>query len=717
MKLTTFGDEFIFECNFGEQGPAKNAGFKWHRSRQIWHTKDWRDADKIIQYADESAWAKIKEGVLQSHIARLASTSHDSDIEIPIPSGLSLRNFQKASVSFYKHLKEQGRPGMLIGDEMGTGKSVQACAIINSDEKIRKVLIVCPASLKLNWQREVSKWMVRPMTVKVIDTKSKVIDVSADVLITNYDIMVKLRPALEEIDFDLIICDESHSLKNSKAQRTVAILGGMRPATEEEQKRDKVMEKKVKKLSTQFWVMMTGTPILNRPCELWTTVSLLDKQGLGQDFFAFHQAYCGAKKTFGGHWDFSGASKTEELQEMLRSSFMIRRLKKDVLSELPDKQRSIIPLEAAAKAKKLVQEENDMAAKKKVMEAKVEEKRKKLEILKPGEHLPEGDAALVAELSAQIGETIDEMTMLRRDLAVLKAKECKEILINAATTHPVVIFAHHHEALDLTVANLKGAKLRVDKIDGRDNTEHRQSAVDRFQAGELDAVVLGIKAAGVGLTLTNSSHVIFLELDWTPGVMAQAEDRCHRIGQKDSVQVDYLVYDNSMDAHLAQMLLSKETTISEIMDDNSAPSMTAEEATQFWEEDATRRLHEWIRKEVNRLKAEKARAEKLAEEQSNTLKKAVETMKRVSDPERFVRGFFHGENIHFADGVIQINGVLTTIKRYGSTTRIDGNEVTTIPEGIEAAWHANKCCLCGKPLTDPRSIELGIGPHCEKMMP
>ncbi len=717
MDLTTFGDEFIFECKFGEQGPAKNAGFSWHRTKQHWHTKDWREADKIVQFADEKALAKIKEGVRQSHISRLASASFDSDLYVPVPEGLTLRNFQKASVGFYKHLKDAGKPGMLIGDEMGTGKSVQACAIINSDDSVRKVLIVCPASLKLNWKREVTKWMVRPMTVNVIDTKAKVIDVSADVIIVNYDLMVKMRPALEEIDFDLIICDESHSLKNSKAQRTVAILGGMRPATEEEQKRDKVMEKKVRKLSTKFWILMTGTPILNRPCELWTTVSLLDKFGLGQDWFGFHQSYCGAKKTFGGHWDFSGSSKTDELQERLRSSFMIRRLKKDVLAELPDKVRTIIPLEAASKAKKLVQEENDMAAKKKVMQAKIEEKRKKLEALTPGEQLPEGDAALVAELNAQIGETIDEMTLLRRDLAVLKAKECKDILINAAEAHPVLIFAHHHEALDLTVANLKAAKLRVDKIDGRDNMDHRQSVVDRFQAGELDAVVLGIKAAGVGLTLTHSSHVIFLELDWTPGIMAQAEDRAHRIGQRDSVQVDYLVYDNSMDAHLAQMLVSKETTISEIMDDNTSPAMTVEQAIATWEEDAANRVAEFVRKEVKRMRAEKARADKLAAEQTAALQVAVLKMKKVVDPERFARGFFTGTNVHFADGIIQLGGKLVPIKRYGQKVRIDGVEMEEPPAGIEAAWHDNKCCLCGKPLTDPRSIELGIGPHCEKMMP
>lgn len=713
MKLTTFGNQFIFECEFGDHYTAKNAGFSWDRTKQIWKTTDWRDADKIIQFADDSAWEAIKRGVETSHVARVASTSHSSGLTVPTPAGLSLRPFQVASVAYYDHLKKSGKPGMLIGDEMGTGKTIQACSIINYDDSINRVLIICPASLKLNWKKELAKWLVRPMTAKAIEAKDAAKGLDSDIIIINYDIATKLRPALEEIEFDLVICDESHHLKNSKAQRTVAVVGGMRPATKEEQERDKVQEKRVSKLKTKFWVMMTGTPILNRPCELWTTISLLDRAGLGQDWFGYHKRYCGAKKTYGGHWDFSGSSNQEELQEKLRSSFMIRRLKKDVLAELPDKVRTIIPLDPAAKSKKLVVEEQDLEAKKKSLQAKVDATRAKMEKLKPGERLPEGDAAMLAEMTSEIGETIDEMTRLRHDLALLKANECKGLLIDAAEAGPVLIFAHHHDAIDATVLNLRAAGIKVGKIDGRDSIEERQSVVEDFQDGKLDAAVLGIKAAGVGLTLTRSSHVIFLELDWTPGIMAQAEDRAHRIGQKDSVQVDYLVYDGSTDSYLAQMLLEKEENISKTMDDNTAPTETVEEAVARWESDALGRVKDYVTKEIKKQKDERRRREAMLKEQSDKIQKYIQEglLKEVSDGQAFIDGFFN-KNYHNAEAAALIGVTLHSIQKRGLHVYLDGQPVEEIT--VEKAWHYGTCSCCGKTLTDPESIRTGIGPICRK---
>ena len=359
---------------------------------------------------------------------------------------------------------------------------------------IQTVLIVAPKSLLLNWQREAEKWLTR----------------SVDLTIINYD-MVWKRADLTERTWDLVVYDESQYLKNPKAKRTVASLA----------------------IPAKRRVFLTGTPILNRPVELWPMVNAIDPDGMGKSFFGFAQRYCGARQVRAGRkmvWDFTGASNLEELQDKMRQGFMVRRLKADVLKELPAKRRQIIPLEANGASSIL------RAEKKLIEQLGFEEAARALE----------GKSA-----------AFTEMAKLRHDLGVAKVEKALDHIKDMLdSVEKVIVFAHHHDVIDGLQAGL--AEYGIVTVTGQTPGADRQAAVDRFQADPTCRVFLGnIKAAGVGLTLTAASTVVFVESDWTPGWMQQAEDRAHRIGQTESVLVQYLVFDGSMDAVLAQTLVSK----------------------------------------------------------------------------------------------------------------------------------------------------------------
>jgi SNF2 family DNA or RNA helicase len=220
---------------------------------------------------------------------------------------------------------------------MGLGKTIQGIGVWNCC-RFEKTLVVCPASLKLNWKREFEKWAIRPIKVQIINgtkTDAWPVNDDYDVLIINYDIVVAHKPRLMEIDWDFQIVDECHYLKNPDTKRTKALLG-YKPRSGSASKSEKPIPGRCK-------IYMSGTPIVNRPVELWPLLSSVDPKGLGVSFFGFAKRYCAAKQT-GWGWDFSGASNLEELQERLRERFMCRRLKQDVLKDLPAKRRQVLEL-------------------------------------------------------------------------------------------------------------------------------------------------------------------------------------------------------------------------------------------------------------------------------------------------------------------------------------------------------------------------------------
>lgn len=548
MKLTKQGERYVAISTFAEKDIPKAAGFRWDKDARCWYTVKDSDAAKLAAYADDTcrdslaALASEQKAVHDTAIE--ASRATDADIEIPCHEALSYLPYQKAGIAFCK-----ARTGTLIGDEMGLGKTIQAIGVINADESIKRVLVICPASLKLNWKREMEKWLVRTFCIVIAATEY--FPSTADIIIVNYDIIGKLRKAIDAQSFDLIVADECHYLKNPKAQRTAAVLG----------KWDRDPAKKKEAIKASRRIFMTGTPIVNRPIELWPIIHSLDP-GTWRNKMYFAERYCAAFQ--GSHgWDMSGASNLGELQDKLRTTIMVRRLKADVLTELPAKRRQVIEIAANGASGIVAMEQAAYAA----HEDSIIEARVAADLALASDN-PDDYKTAVENLREASRVAFTELARVRHEVALAKLPKVTEFaheLIDDDPAKKIVIFTHHHDATDALRKEFPGCAV----VDGRESLPDRQAAVDRFQSEASCQVFIGsIKAAGVGLTLTASAHVIFAELDWTPGNLSQAEDRCHRIGQRDSVLVQHLVLEGSLDARMAKILVAKQEVIREALDDD-----------------------------------------------------------------------------------------------------------------------------------------------------
>lgn len=481
-----------------------------------------------IRVGDRVSWVKGIKGVSHAScseegkaLAKDLEASHatDTHIDIPCPDGLSYLGYQKAGIAYALDCKE----GTLIGDEMGLGKTIQAIGYVNASPDVRRVLIVCPASLKLNWRNELRKWLVQTALIVVWPAPGIASSSGLQIDIVNYDILKKLP---KTATFDLLILDEAHYVKNPKSQRSKLV-------------------QDVKKRSKKV-IALTGTPIANRPVELFPILQLVapeawDPAGLkgqeivpaggGAGFFRYAKRYCNAHKQFFGRksfWDFTGSSNLIELQERLRTTCMVRRLKKDVLTELPPKVRQTIVLPKSQEA----EDESAMWY--------------------------EGYDDIEDLTRAKAKLAFTEISAARRKLAISKVPAVVEHVRDALeSSEKIVLFAHHKEVVAALMSEL--SEFNPVQVTGDTDTYDRQANVDTFQLNPDCRLIIGsIGAMGVGLTLTASSHVIFAELDWVPANMSQAEDRCHRIGQRGSVLVQHLVVEGSLDARMVELVIQKQ---------------------------------------------------------------------------------------------------------------------------------------------------------------
>lgn len=459
--------------------------------------------------------------------------------EITAPNGHSYLPFQKDGIQWML-----SRTDMLLADQMGLGKTIQAIGLINALPSIKHVLIICPASLKLNWKNELMTWLDRPTVIQIVDSKSEWLE--TDITIINYEQVPKFRKDINQVNWDLLICDESHYLKNAKAQRTQQILGHW----------DNDPTKRIYPIRAAKRLCMTGTPILNRPKELWTTVRALDRQGLGVDWLRFHTRYCGAYKDRFG-WKVDGASNLEELNSKLRNGIMLRRKKDDVLKELPPKRRQIIMLEPVTiGAKQALKNEEELLK----LETEINTLRLEIEKLSVNQ-AAEAYKKAVQKLASCEATGFAESAKIRHNTARSKLPMSMEHLINVLESEDkIVVFAHHHDVIDWLVEGL--AEFGVVSFDGRTDLKKRQEAVDKFQFDPKVRVIIGSTGAmGSGWTLTAASYVAFVELDWVPGNMSQAEDRLHRIGQKESILIQHLMLNGSFDGRMAKSVMHKQAVI------------------------------------------------------------------------------------------------------------------------------------------------------------
>lgn len=421
------------------------------------------------------------------------------------------------------------KPVFLIADEPGLGKTLQAIKIMEYLASIRakdrhylcrRVLILCPASLVWNWHKEILDWLPEEIRGKMD------IDVRSYQKAPEKEEMRKREKTMNfRGAYDFVIVDEAHYIKNPKAKRTKNFLHEIAPKA--------------------FRILfLTATPTPNYLIEFFPMLSVINPDKFS-NYMAFATKYCGG---YQGKFGFvaTGVNKKNlrEIKETLKSK-MIKRKKAQVLSDLPDKLYKEI----------WINEIDDDS-----IDFGIESNTK-------------FDYGLLS-----LAETIEELAKIphistaRAQLGVLKAFYASRYLkdlLESLIVKKVVVFAHHKEAINIIKESLKKAGIPFVSLSGESSSEERKEAVESFQnKKEIQVFVGSIKAAGEGLTLTAASDVVFCELDWTPASNLQAEDRLHRIGQKNSVVIHKLIARNSLDIRIMSLLSKKEKGIALVFRDN-----------------------------------------------------------------------------------------------------------------------------------------------------
>lgn len=448
----------------------------------------------------------------------------------PAPTGLSYYPYQIAGIEYGLN-----KSGILISDEMGLGKTIQALGIINV-KKPKTVLVLCPASLKINWGREAERWLTTNHNIIILDRHALPSNIKkgSNLVIGNYASLPKWQATLERVNWDLSIFDECHYLKNFETAIRSQISFELAS-----------MSKEV--------IFITGTPIVNKPEDLWGFLHTLNPS-YWDNSIQYLNEFCDREKL----------SVEEEqqllgkLQRKLRGTVMIRRMKEDVLTDLPPKTRQLICIPACKEIKERIELENALF--KQMQETAFELHHLKNIDLEESKYKNAEFYEKMSSLKSKIKISFDELSTLRIKSTKEKLPYAIEFISNLLKqTNKVIVFAHHTDI----IKTVQGAFPKISvRLIGEDSEQKRQISIDRFQYDDkIKLFIGGIKSAGVGITLTASSTVVFLEMDWVPANLIQAEDRCHRIGQKDNVLIYYLALENSIDERIAEVLIKKQDII------------------------------------------------------------------------------------------------------------------------------------------------------------
>ena len=483
---------------------------------------------------------------------------YTSDIQNPpklndLPKALlkNLYRFQKQGIIF--GIKKYSR--LLIADEMGVGKTVQAIGLSCLYQKDWPVLVICPSSLKFAWRDEITLWLgeiLKKDEVQVIKHSKNGFKDDKKYYIISYDLSVRMLDKIIEKKFNYIIADEAHYLKSRSAKRTMSLTPILQRS------------KRV--------VLLTGTPILAKPMEIFSLLHILRPDKF-KGFKEFGTRYCDPKMLPFGLIDWSGSSNSRELNSIL-NKLMIRRLKKDVLSQLPPKKRQKIEIATDSKVIKRLKIFMEKSSKKfeellgtqieldklgiNAEDINISNKKEKDSDNKSKDNEEESILNKFNKAYSMTGEA--KLPGIRDYVNYLVDNSCK-----------FLIFAHHSEVLDAIEDVIIDDKIGYIRIDGKVAIDKRQDLVNKFQTDEECLVaILSITACATGLTLTKASTVVFAELHFTPSIMIQAEDRAHRIGQDAGcVNIHYLVGEDTLDVLLFRKLNEKQNIVSTTLDNKS----------------------------------------------------------------------------------------------------------------------------------------------------
>ncbi|NXC26629.1 SMAL1 protein, partial [Campylorhamphus procurvoides] len=502
------------------------------------NTRKWNflleDYPKLMEVLQSLVSVEVEplpEAVIQSFAAQLRRSPSQTDIPDADLSAVdskivtSLMPFQREGVNF--GILRNGR--LLLADDMGLGKTIQAICIAAYYQKEWPLLVVTPSSVRFTWAEAFHRWLpsLSPDSTNVIVTGKDNLTGSL-INIISFDLLSKMDKQLKST-FQVVIVDESHFLKNMKTARCRAAMPLLKAA------------KRV--------ILLSGTPAMSRPVELYTQIAAVQPTFFPL-FHSFGLRYCDAKKMPWG-WDYSGSSNLTELKILLEESIMIRRLKSDVLSQLPAKQRKMV----------VVAPEGISATTKAVLEAEAKE------MAKGYKNKQQEKEALLVFFSRTAEAKI--RSVVEYILELLESGNNK-----------FLVFAHHKIMLDSVVAELEKKHVEYIRIDGSTPSAERQSLCQKFQFSEKQVVaVLSLTAANMGLTLSAADLVVFAELFWNPGILIQAEDRAHRIGQTSSVNIHYLVARGTADDYLWPIIQEKIKVLGEAGLSETNFSETAESTT------------------------------------------------------------------------------------------------------------------------------------------
>jgi SWI/SNF-related matrix-associated actin-dependent regulator of chromatin subfamily A-like protein 1 len=435
------------------------------------------------------------------------SRAHDApELEVESALGGELRPFQRAGVAYALEARRA-----FLADEQGLGKTVQALAVLEADDAFPAV-VVCPASLKLNWQREIERWLPHRSVAAVAGTGG--VAPAAEITVINYDIVHAHRTRLALRRPRALVLDESHYVKNPRARRTQAV------------------RRLAESLAPDaLRLALTGTPVMNHAEELIPQLRVI---GRLEDF--------GSGARFARR--FQGAGAEERIHWHLRRRCFVRRLKADVLPQLPAKRQVVVPVALENEREYRLAEEDVIAW---LREQPLD--------------LSELQSRVAAALRA---ERLAQLNALKRLAARGKLGPALAWIGDfLASDEPLVVFTGNREVQELVLERFPEAL----HIVGRDSNAQRDAAVRAFQQPDgPQLIVCATRIGGQGITLTRASNVAFLDLEWTPAMHDQAEDRCHRIGQHDAVTAWYLLAAETIDETMIEIIGRKRGIVGAVTD-------------------------------------------------------------------------------------------------------------------------------------------------------
>lgn len=494
-------------------------------------------------------------------------------IDIPGLQG-TLRPFQNIGVQMINNLG--GRA--LLADDMGLGKTIQAIAYMQMHRGQTPVVVVCPASVKRQWANECVKWMP-DVSICLLEGTKGYCPQKADIYIVNYNILpndVETIPNkkgkellhtgwvdyLLDLNPQLLITDECHYFKSNDAQRTHAVM---------------------KFKNVPHCICISGTPIENRPAEIYNAWKLLSPTDC-PSLFHFRLRYCDAKLTKWG-WEYKGASNMKELHEILTSTIMIRRKKREVLNDLPEVTNVYLPVEIDNQEDYDMVEDDLIQFVRNYAANKFDQQMKPLkrQLKKMNIDIDEMRENFVEEKAMRVGNAaiLAQVEYLKQVTAQGKLKQTIEWIADFLESgQKLVVFARHKEIVDAFMSKFKKCAL---KIDGSAPPKDRQTAIDNFTNNDNIQLFIISEAAAEGVNLQIASYMLVYEYPWTPGKLDQIKARVDRMGAKHPITIYFSVGVNTVDEKIVKLLDGKRKVIDAVIDgkDTEVGSLLTELIKQY----------------------------------------------------------------------------------------------------------------------------------------